>query len=90
MKTGLLEVCFGSMVAGWIISNTRALDGERARRSNPDFGRMVENRVIWRELIDLELQEIDREVSRFCGAAGTEGSSCKHWWTGERHKRRSS
>ena len=29
----------------------------------------MENRIIWCELIELELQEIDEQVSRICAAA---------------------
>ena len=47
------------------------LDAERERRSDLGFGRAIEDRVIWRELLDLELQEIDEHVSRICSAAGT-------------------
>ena len=46
------------------------LDAERIRRGNPGFGKTTEDRVVWCELLDLELQDIDEQVSRVCRAAG--------------------
>lgn len=43
---------------------------DRACRRNPLFGRLVEERIIWRELIELELQEVDEQIERICGATG--------------------
>lgn len=45
-------------------------DAERERRSDSRFGKTTEDRIVWGELIELELQEIDEQVSRICGAAG--------------------
>lgn len=41
---------------------------DRACRRNPLFGRLVEERIIWRELIELELQEVDEQIERISGA----------------------
>lgn len=37
------------------------IDLVRNHRSNPDFGKWSENRIIWRELLELELQRISGE-----------------------------
>jgi hypothetical protein len=36
----------------------------RNHRQDPRFGRLVEERIIWRELIELELQEVDKQIER--------------------------
>jgi hypothetical protein len=46
------------------------LEVERESRRNVQFGRATENQIVWSELIELELQEIDEQVSRICDAAG--------------------
>lgn len=43
---------------------------DRACRRDPLFGRLVEDRIVWRELIELELQEIDQQIERISDAAG--------------------
>lgn len=45
------------------------LDAERELRADPGFGRTTEDRIIWSELIELELQEIDELESRICDGA---------------------
>jgi hypothetical protein len=40
------------------------LDAERRRRRDPRIGKTVEERIIWGELLELELQDIDERVSR--------------------------
>jgi hypothetical protein len=46
------------------------LDAERERRGDSCFGKNTESRIVWSELIELELQEIDEQMSRICGAVG--------------------
>ena len=46
------------------------LDLERARRGDSTFGRALENKTIWRELLELELQDVDEQIGRICEAAG--------------------
>jgi hypothetical protein len=46
------------------------LDAEQELRGDARFGKTTEDRIVWGELIELELQEIDEQVSRICGAAG--------------------
>lgn len=46
------------------------LDAERAYRGDSGFGKATEDRIVWRELLDLELQDIDEQVRRICQAAG--------------------
>jgi len=43
---------------------------DRAYRRDPLFGSLVEERIIWRELIDLELQEADEQIERISASAG--------------------
>lgn len=40
------------------------IEFERASRCDPFYGQGTEERIIWRELLDLELQEMDEEISR--------------------------
>lgn len=49
------------------------LDAGRACRGDSGFGRTIEDRIVWGELLDLELQNIDEQVSRICQAAGGAG-----------------
>jgi hypothetical protein len=46
------------------------LDAERACRGDPGFGQTTEDRIVWGELLDLELQDIDEQVSRIRQTAG--------------------
>jgi hypothetical protein len=52
------------------VARLERLDAERDRRGDSRFGRTAENRIIWGELIELELQEIDEQVSRICNSTG--------------------
>jgi len=45
------------------------LDAERACRGDSGFGKATEDRIVWGELLDFELQDIDEQVSRICQAA---------------------
>jgi hypothetical protein len=40
------------------------LDDERQHLGNPAFGGTEEQRIIWSELLDLELQDIDEQINR--------------------------
>jgi hypothetical protein len=46
------------------------LDAERAQRGDSSYGKATEDRIVWSELIDLELQDIDEQVRRICREAG--------------------
>jgi hypothetical protein len=52
------------------VARLERLEAERERRGDSRFGKITENRIVWGELIQLELQEIDEQVSRICSAAG--------------------
>ena len=43
---------------------------DRMYRRDSLFSRLVEERIIWRELIDLELQEADEQIERIFASAG--------------------
>jgi hypothetical protein len=51
------------------VARLERLDVERERWGDSRFGKTAEN-IIWGELIELELQEIDEQVSRICNSAG--------------------
>lgn len=42
---------------------------ERVRRDDPGFGRLLEQRIISRELLELELQEAEERIAFLCNAA---------------------
>lgn len=44
---------------------------ERLDRGDPQFGKEVEERIVWRELLDLEFQEFDEEIERLSALAHT-------------------
>ena len=46
------------------------LDAERECRGDSAFGKSTEDRIVWGELLELELQDIDEQVNRICQAAG--------------------
>jgi hypothetical protein len=46
------------------------LEVERRRRREVGFGRITEARIIWGELLELELQDIDEQLNRICEADG--------------------
>jgi hypothetical protein len=39
---------------------------DRITTRNPNLGKAVEQRIVQRELLDLELQEIDEQIERIC------------------------
>jgi hypothetical protein len=44
------------------------LDADRERRGDSEFGKTTEDRIVWGELIELELQDIDEQLHRICGS----------------------
>jgi hypothetical protein len=46
------------------------LDRERESRGDMGFGKYTENRIVWAELLDLELQDVDERFHRICRTAG--------------------
>lgn len=40
------------------------LEFEREDRGDPSYGKATEARIIWRELFDLEMQEVDERIGR--------------------------
>lgn len=45
------------------------LEAERERRGDSGFGRMVEQKIISREVLELELQEAEERIALMCDAA---------------------
>lgn len=45
------------------------LETERDRRADPEFGRQLEQKVISRELLELELQDAEERITQMCAAA---------------------
>ncbi len=45
------------------------LDRFREDERAPALGKILEDRIVWRELLDLELQEIDEQIERISAAA---------------------
>jgi hypothetical protein len=45
------------------------LDVERISHGEPNLGKSIEERIVWRELLDLELQEFEEEIERLAEAA---------------------
>jgi hypothetical protein len=48
----------------------------REMGEDPEFDKALESRIIYRELLDLEFQEIDEQLERIC-SAGAELQSGK-------------
>jgi len=44
----------------------------RNHLQNPEFQRDIEDRIVFRELIELELQDVDEKIERIVHAAGGE------------------
>lgn len=42
----------------------------RAEGNDPQYAKTLEDRIIWRELLDLELQEIDKRIETIASTAG--------------------
>lgn len=45
------------------------LEAERSRRGEPAFGKRTEQQIIWRELLELELQDAEERIASMCDAA---------------------
>ncbi len=48
------------------VARLELLDADRERRNDSRFGKSTEDRIVWGELIELELQDIDEQVNRIC------------------------
>ena len=45
------------------------LEAERLLRKDPEFGLQIEQKIISRELLELELQEAEERIAMMCDAA---------------------
>jgi hypothetical protein len=43
----------------------------RNHRQDPYFGKTIEERIVWRELLELELQDVDEQIERVSVATGS-------------------
>ena len=43
----------------------------RNHRQDPHFGKTLEERIIWRELLELEVQDVDEQIERVSGPTGS-------------------
>jgi hypothetical protein len=65
------------------------LDAEQERRGDSGFEKATENRIVWRELLDLELQDVDDQVHRICDAAGgATGRNPRGWMDSNKNPRK--
>ena len=46
-----------------------SLDCERSSCGDPNLGKAIEKRIVWRELLDLELQDVDEQIERLSEVA---------------------
>lgn len=44
----------------------------RDRTDDPLFGRRAEDEIVWRELVELQLQEVDEQIERIATHSGSE------------------
>ena len=64
------------------------IERQRAQGHNSILSRFVEQRIIWRELLRLELQDIeeaDEQIERICSAVGIGSRSLFTVYTEEHH-----
>lgn len=52
------------LASGYLL--LQELELERASAGESQIGKAIERRVIQRELLDLELQELDEQIDRIC------------------------
>jgi len=50
----------------------------RNHRQDPLFGKLIEERIVWRELLELELQDVDEQIERISAAARHNPTSEPH------------
>jgi hypothetical protein len=48
------------------------LQAERDRLGDPAYAKATEDEIIWNELVELELQDIDEQLTRIRNSAGAE------------------
>lgn len=46
------------------------LEWQRGAERHPSLGKLLEQRIIWRELLDLELQDLDDQIERVSARTG--------------------
>ena len=54
------------------LSRLQGIQLVRNHRQDRFFGKSAEERIIWRELLDLELQDVDEHIERISVAAGSD------------------
>ena len=53
-------------------SRLRGIQLVRNHRQDRFFGKSAEERIVWRELLDLELQDVDEQIERLSAAASSD------------------
>ena len=51
-------------------STLQGIQMMRDHLQEPRFGKAAEGRIVWRELVELELQDVDEQIERILHAAG--------------------
>jgi hypothetical protein len=51
------------------------LDAQRVRQPGSGFDKTTEDRIVWGELLDLEIQDLDEQVSRICSQSSIESEN---------------
>jgi len=52
------------------VAQLQMWQAERDRRGDPAYEKAAENEIIWNELVELELQDIDEQLTRIRNSAG--------------------
>jgi hypothetical protein len=50
------------------VAHLERLDEERSSCGNPNLGKAIQERIVWRELLDLELQDFDEQIEQLLEA----------------------
>lgn len=64
-----LPICATAVRLNRAFSRLQDIQLVRNHRQDPFFGKSAEERFIWRELLDLELQDVDEQIERISTAA---------------------
>ena|SRR5579871_3857006 len=57
------------------MASLERLDAEREYRPEPDYAQQIERQIVWKELLELELQDIDEQMSRIRSRSSMKGEN---------------